>query len=334
MPSWLTRTGAIFGVMHGKALLVSACCGAAALAFTAGGSEASRTAPGDARLSSFVAADQPAWSRDGRQIAFVAAKVAGYEAPRALYVMNTDGSSVRQLTEEAPNAAWPSWSPDGRSIAFTYFPSAQAPDSAGIYVVSVEGSGLRRIVPGASDPAWGPGGKRIAFSEDLRIRTVLPDGKAKRLVADPGPQTGGEGSCKSDGFFQPTWSPDGEFVAFSVSAGEGGECGFDVYIGVNRGFGAKTQVLAGGWFTEPDWPPRGGAIALARFSPSTGLPVDVGIFDLRTRRVRYLRKGWHPRWSPDARRLVFVHRTYGRKGPRSQIYVMNADGSNLQQLTG
>ena len=59
----------------------------------------------------------------------------------------------------------------------------------------------------------------------------------------------------------------------------------------------------------------------------------VAIFDLRTRHLRSLRAGWHPRWSPDGRSLVFVRgNPFGPKPP-SQIFVMEADGSSLRRLT-
>jgi opacity protein-like surface antigen len=63
----------------------------------------------------------PAWSPDGKQIAFVDHRGAG-----DLYVMNADGSGLRQLTQSSlPPAAnygarQPAWSPDGSRIAFGY----------------------------------------------------------------------------------------------------------------------------------------------------------------------------------------------------------------------
>ena len=56
----------------------------------------------------------PAWSPDGRRIAFDSTRDGNFE----IYVMNADGSGVTRLTN---NDAWdwyPDWSPDGRRIAF------------------------------------------------------------------------------------------------------------------------------------------------------------------------------------------------------------------------
>ena len=58
--------------------------------------------------------DSPAWSPDGRQLAFTSYRDGDWE----IYVMNADGSDVRRLTD---NSAWddsPAWSPDGRWIAY------------------------------------------------------------------------------------------------------------------------------------------------------------------------------------------------------------------------
>lgn len=305
----------------------------AAAAFTLLAASAT-PAPLRTALPRFRVAEDPAWSPDGKRIAFVASRTRGefYSPLGPLYVMNADGSGLRQLTPNELTASAPSWSKDGRWIAFSHRTQTLTESSRDVFVVRPDGSELHRLVSDAVDPAWGPGGTRIAYSDTNRFRilTASREGKEIRVVADPGPESGGEGSCKSDGFYQPTWSPDGEFVAFSVSAGEGGECGFDVYIGVSRGYGAKTKVLVNDWVGDPHWSPRGGSLALSNYAPSTGLPDRVGIFDLQTRRIRYLRKGWSPKWSPDAKRIAFVR---GLLRDHSQIYVMNADGSNAVPLT-
>ena len=56
----------------------------------------------------------PAWSPDGRKIAFVSDRDGNSE----IYVMNADGSGQRRLTRNPAYDADPAWSPDGRTIAF------------------------------------------------------------------------------------------------------------------------------------------------------------------------------------------------------------------------
>jgi Tol biopolymer transport system component len=300
----------------------------AALLFALAASEA-RSAPADRGfgLPSFVAATEPAWSPDGRKIAFIEQR----SSEGTLYVINASGSGARSVIAREFDAGWPSWSPDGRRIAFDHS-TATATDTSlsDLYIVSADGSGLRKVLSGGSQPAWGPGGKRIAFARpgrlgNDRIQTVSPNGSAVRLVAES------RNECES--YIEPTWSPDGEFVAFAAT-GAGGECGFSVFIGATRGFGARVRAIVRDWVEEPAWSPDGKKLALVKYPPVPRTPYyTVAIFDLRTRHVRSLRAGWHPRWSPDGRRLVFVRgNPFGPK-PTSQIYVMDADGSNLRQLT-
>ena len=65
----------------------------------------------------------PAWSPDGRTIAFVS----GRDGNSEIYVMNADGSEQRRLTRnEVGLPAQLAWSPDGQKIAFRS-PSRAAP---------------------------------------------------------------------------------------------------------------------------------------------------------------------------------------------------------------
>ena len=57
---------------------------------------------------------RPAWSPDGRRIAFVSQRDGNSE----VYVMNADGSGKRNLTRDRASDDYPTWSPDGRRIAF------------------------------------------------------------------------------------------------------------------------------------------------------------------------------------------------------------------------
>jgi TolB protein len=79
----------------------------------------------------------PAWSPDGRKIAFVSDRNGNSE----VYVMNAKGNGQRNLTRNPAFDADPAWSPDGRKIAF----ASKRDGEYGIYVMNVDGSGQRRL---------------------------------------------------------------------------------------------------------------------------------------------------------------------------------------------
>jgi dipeptidyl aminopeptidase/acylaminoacyl peptidase len=94
----------------------------------------------------------PAWSPDGRQIAFAGEIGDNSE----VFVMGTDGSDVVQLTDEPALDTVPAWSPDGTKIAFT---SHRVNGEGDIFVVNADGTGLAQLTDnpaGDYDPAWRP----------------------------------------------------------------------------------------------------------------------------------------------------------------------------------
>ena len=57
----------------------------------------------------------PAWSPDGKRIAFAANRNSSYQ----IFVMNSDGTNVKLVANTEGRATAPKWSPDGRTIYFT-----------------------------------------------------------------------------------------------------------------------------------------------------------------------------------------------------------------------
>jgi TolB protein len=100
----------------------------------------------------------PAWSPDGRRIAF--ARFFDGQPFTDLAIINVDGSGLQRLT--TASGEYPTWSPDGARIAF-----ATARDgNYEIYVMPADGADQTRLTNNPAydmSPAWSPDGARIAF---------------------------------------------------------------------------------------------------------------------------------------------------------------------------
>jgi Tol biopolymer transport system component len=107
---------------------------------------------------------QPAWSPDGKQIAFTSTRDGD---DNDIFVMKANGDRVTQLTANDVHAdVEPAWSPDGTRIAF----SSSRDGDFEIYVMNADGTGVTQLTNNAGfsdgEPAWSPDGRQIAFQSD------------------------------------------------------------------------------------------------------------------------------------------------------------------------
>lgn len=140
----------------------------------------------------------PSWSPDGKQLTFeYRTSATGQPADgRAVYVVNVDGTGLRQLTPwdlRAGDRA--DWSPDGTQIVFTTFPAGpdQAP-GGGIYTVHPDGSAIGALTPAPSDVYYGPAayspdGRSIVFAQAVaggtpELYTMNGDGSGPARITN------------------------------------------------------------------------------------------------------------------------------------------------------
>ena len=129
-----------------------------------------------------------------------------------IWLVDSAGNGLKQLTHIAGGACQPDWSPDGKKLVFIT-PCVRDQDEypgAVLFLINADGSQLEPLpsLPGGDfDPAWSPDGSKIAFTS-LRdgmahIFTIqLSDRKADRI----------SGAFSADR--RPAWSPDGKKIAF------------------------------------------------------------------------------------------------------------------------
>jgi Tol biopolymer transport system component len=146
------------------------------------------------------------WSPDGTRVVFAAdfKSTNGSGSQSALFVVNVDGTGLRQLTPDGVRAGGnPVWSPDGQLIAFN--------NALQIYVVHPDGSGRRRVTNPANgdlsfDPVWSPDSTKLLFA---RIHGTQGSYQEDLWIAN----------ADGTGLIQVTNTPGGDFFEEPVGWG-------------------------------------------------------------------------------------------------------------------
>lgn len=206
---------------------------------------------------------EPAWSPDGRRIAFT--RSADCYCTGRIFVMRANGRGVRRLTDGRSDES-PEWSPDGRLIAYS--------SERGLKVIRPDGSHERRVARfgDAGEVDWSPDGRRLAFARGRFVWTARwKDGGGERRLVRGG---------------DPDWSPDGRTLAYMPRHGGVATIGAD---GNGRRFLAKGLL--------PAWSPDGKRIAFNTWPRNNVFDLRMMAAD-GTHPRRVSRTGSYPAWRP------------------------------------
>ena len=279
----------------------------------------------------------PQISPDGKQIVYTRRYVNKLEDrwDATLWIMNVDGSHNRMLGKGSS----PVWSPDGTRLAYL---ETGEPTGTQIFVRYMDAEGatsqITRTDQSPSDVRWSPDGKWLGFSMFVPSartwRIDLPEAP-KGAHWTPPPRYVTSLHFKQDriGFMEP-----GNRHLFVVPA-DGGTPR-QLTTG-NWSVGSRFDLLDGavGW----DWTPDGRTIVFDAFADTTAdmnyRSSNLYAVDVATTAMRRLTTTdglWSsPVISPDGRKIAYRGYTQVRDSYHtSDLYVMNADGSGAQKLTG
>ncbi len=274
----------------------------------------------------------PAWSPDGRQIAFARE----LEQGTALFLVPSLGGQEQKLADAAMESYIPgvnvsslSWSPDGKTLAFAERASEHEPYR--IVGVSPETRQKRFLTApprgsgGDFNPAFSPAGERLAF---VRLRAAAW-GNADVWVQ---PAAGGEPRQLTAGGYDYVaglaWTPQGDEIVFSTFP-EGrmfrvALAGGDPRPVDGTGAGAAFATLSGRLMLHQQVNNRG-SIDLWRI-PGRATPTAERV---PRRLISSSANDGNPAYSPDGRMIAFQSQRTGK----ANIWLCNSDGSDLRQLT-
>ena len=214
-----------------------------AIAASAGGRLALLAPTGRIRVVLPEQASQPAWSPNGRSVAFVRGG--------DIYTLQIASNTLRRLTNTTADDRAPAWSPGGGAIAW----SSGTAGEFDIRLMNTDGTSKQLLAgaPGRDvEPAWDPDGSRVIFATDRNGTFDLWAVNVTTEVQTPLVQLPGEEH-------EPAMAPDRSALAFSERASGN----TDVWVATPAGGSPAPLTNTPATDSAPAWSPTSTRIAFA-----------------------------------------------------------------------
>ena len=242
-----------------------------------------------------------------------------------LYMMNPDGTNIRQITS---GQYWHSngrWSTDASKIVCN---TEEESTTTGTEMAVINSDGSNRILLGwGTQMSWYPNGTKIIFSYwqgaevgiyNDKLFSLNPDGTNRTAISD-----------KYAG--NTTFSPDGSKIAFSFS-----QIGIVILDYPQFDNPLYINIVPPGAY-GPSWSPSGNEISFSNREIETIPNDDIYIINSDGSNVQNITNNTsnmpyiYPCWSPDGEKIIFL--SYTVDGSQKwQLFMINKNGTNLHKV--
>lgn len=248
-----------------------------------------------------------------------------------IWLINADGSGLKQVTDMPEGACQPAWAPDGTRFVFISPCRAEQeiyPNSS-LFVINADGSELAplpTILGGDYDPDWSPDGSRIVFTSlrngnrpqlfVLHLEDMTVDALSEEFVQD----------------FQPVWSPDGSIVAFVSNRKGPNQLWTMDPTGLSQDPFSRSGSAKNSF---PEWSPDGNVLIYTQSAAQGGVPTlyaarfeEKGLNEFRIHQRHVPSRA--AKISPDGFWLAYEG---WPEGQNHDIFVMTVNGVDRRRLT-